>query len=159
MPIHRGDVVDLNVRASDLDIEPLTLTSASALPGFPLPRFATFVDHGGGVGTLHFAPGVGDSGNYALQVSATDQGAGDPSGVSLTTSYTFVLTVSADNEPPTLDAINDKVAIVGTPFTLTVQAHDFEQELLDYSVAGLPAGATLTAASIYGHFTLSWTPT
>src|SRR5205823_4006798 len=53
----------------------------------------------------------------------------------------------------------DKVAVVGQPFTMTVQARDLDQNPLSLSESGLPAAATLTPSSVYGTATLTWTPT
>ncbi len=63
------------------------------------------------------------------------------------------------SEPPHLAYIGDKVAVIGTPFQLTLFAGDLDQQPLSFSAIGLPADATLTPSSIYGQATLSWTPT
>src|SRR5262249_22090765 len=56
--VERDAVLDVPVHAADPDGDPLVLTAQA------LPRFATLTDHGDGTGTLHFAPGVGDLGDY-----------------------------------------------------------------------------------------------
>src|SRR6185436_4224861 len=64
--VQRGASLELTVRATDPDGDPLTLTA----PG--LPRFATFTDRGDGSGLFRVTPGAGDRGNYTLTVRATD---------------------------------------------------------------------------------------
>lgn len=69
--VNRGAVLDLPVQATDADGNPLTLIAVSGegtlvLEEAPLPRFATFQDHGNGQGAFHFAPGLGDRGNYTI---------------------------------------------------------------------------------------------
>src|SRR5262249_3957644 len=58
-----------------------------------------------------------------------------------------------------LDPIGDKVAVVGQPLQLTISAHDGDQDPLSFTALGLPAGATLTPASVYGQAAINWTPT
>src|SRR5207237_155450 len=50
---NRGQTLDVTVHVTDPDGDPIALSAASAAPGFPLPRFATFTDLGNGTGTLH----------------------------------------------------------------------------------------------------------
>ena len=131
--LQRGDVLDLPVAATDLDGNPITLSATSALPGFGLPDFATFTDHGDGTGAFHFAPGVGDRGDHGITLHATDDGDGDGPSARLTATETFIVTVESANEPPVLDYIGDKVAVVGDPFELTIVAHDLDQEPLTFA--------------------------
>ena len=70
----------------------------------------------------------------------------------------FVLSVHVANEPPRLDFIGDKVAVVGQPLTFTLHASDFDQDQLTFTVQGLPIQA-LSQASAYGKENVTWTPT
>ena len=56
----------LQLTATDPDGDPLTLTVAG------LPRFAAFVDLGGGAATLSLNPDFGDAGVYSVIATATD---------------------------------------------------------------------------------------
>ncbi len=154
-----GQPFDQAVVATDPDGNPLTLSVANAIAGFPLPGFVTLTDNGDGTGVLHFNPPAGNRGTYSLTLSATDDGDGlGPAGV-LTGSYTFVVTVQSATQLPTLEDIGDKVAVIGQPFALNLQAEETDQDNLTFSVAGLPPAATLTPTSFYGAATLNWTPT
>src|SRR5262249_39184366 len=85
-------------------------------------------------------------------IVARDNGAG-PAGP-LTTTFTFIVTITPLNDPPRLDPIGDKVAVVGQPLTFTVNATDPNaNDPLSFTATGLPAGATFAGR------TFSWTPT
>ena len=44
--LQQGQVLDQPIRVTDPTKEPLSLSVANALPGFPLPRFLSFTDNG-----------------------------------------------------------------------------------------------------------------
>src|SRR6185295_16943209 len=71
--VERDAVLEILVRASDVDLDPLVLR-ASGPNGFGLPRFATFTDNHDGTGLLRFAPRQHDSGNYEIRLTARDNG-------------------------------------------------------------------------------------
>lgn len=56
------------------------------------------------------------------------------------------------NQPPVLAPIGDRIVKVGSLLTFTVNAADADGDSLIYSIANLPAGATLTG------LTFSWRP-
>ncbi|NLS91835.1 MAG: hypothetical protein GXX96_06600, partial [Planctomycetaceae bacterium] len=157
--VRREEMLHLGVQATDPDGNPITLAAANALPGYDLPSFVSFVDNGDGTGRFQFSPDTGDRGDHTVTLDATDDGDGGGDTFKLTSSYSFVVTVESENDPPVLDYVGDKVAVVGEPFTLTVRAHDIDQEPLDFQVNGLPPEATLTPGVMYGTATLQWTPT
>jgi hypothetical protein len=156
--VRRGQVLDIAVRAIDLDLaDPITLQGGSGSPGYPLPDFVTFTDNGDGTGVFHVAPVTADRGDYSLVVTAADgDGGGSPDRP--TSSYTFILTVVAENEPPVLHYVGNKVAVVGEPFVLPLRATDYDQEPVQFSVTGLPGPATVTPGAVYGTAILNWTP-
>jgi len=156
--VNLGETLDLTVRAGDPDGNPLTLSATSAVPGFPIPDFAAFTDNGDGTGVFRFVPGVGDRGDYAIEVSAVDDGDGAGPDAALTDTFAFVVSVASDNEPPVFDTIGDRVAVVDEPFHLTVRARDLDSEPLSFSFSGLPSDATLTPGPVYGTAIVSWTP-
>src|SRR5262249_38911417 len=94
----------------------------------------------------------------SLTLFATDDGDGGGRWAKLETSYTFVLTVQSENDPPVLEYIGKKIAVVGEPLVVQLRASDKDQEPLHFSVTGLPAGATITPGAVYGTATLTWTP-
>src|SRR5690606_35107964 len=146
-----GDTLDIALSASDADETSLAFSIVG------LPDFATLIDHGDGTATLHVAPVPGQRGNYTLTVRATDTGNGVPA-AALTGTYTFVLAVTAANEPPVLAPVGDKVAVVGETLTFTVRVSDPDEDLLTWAADDLPDGAVFVGGSIYGTATFTWTP-
>ncbi len=154
--VARDQVVDIPVSASDPEGNPLTLTAENEQPGFPLPDFITFTDHGDGTGVLHVAPGVGDRGDYAVTVVVRDNG--DGTGIIGEDSYTFAIAVTSDNEPPVIGPVGDVVAVPGETMSVTVPVSDLDQDELTYEIDGLPESATI-ASTVYGKGVITWTPT
>jgi YD repeat-containing protein/VCBS repeat-containing protein len=150
--VDRGGVLEVPLAAADPDANDPLVLSASGLPAF-----ATLLDNHDGTGVLRFAPGAGDRGNFVISVTATDNGEGGKA-APLSASRSFVLSVHVANEPPQLDFIGDKVAVVGQPLTFTLHASDCDQDPLSFTVQGLP-GQVLSPASAYGSENVTWTPT
>ena len=146
-----GATLDFSVQAVDPDGSPLTLM-VDGLPGF-----ATLTYTPDGKGTIHVAPVPGDRGNYTLTLNATPNIAG--ASAALTTSTTFILSVTSPNEPPVLAVVGDKVAVIGQPLVFSVRATDPDQDPLTFAADGLPADATFVGTSVYGVAQFSWTPT
>jgi hypothetical protein len=157
--VSRDQTIDVPVRVNDPDGNPVKLRIESAQPGYPVPDFVSFTDHGDGTGTVRLRPLAGDRGDYGLTLFATDDGDGAGRWATIDTPFTFIVTVSAPNEPPRWGFIGDTAAVVGEPMLMTVKASDPDQEMLDYFLAGLPAGATITPGVTYGEAIISWTPT
>src|SRR6185312_5243228 len=76
----------------------------------------------------------------------------------LSASSSFVLTVNAGNDPPRIAYTGGLVAVVGQELRATLRAIDPDQDSLTWTADGLPAGATLTAGTVYGTADLRWTP-
>ncbi|WP_205678900.1 CARDB domain-containing protein [Aquisphaera insulae] len=157
LSVDRGASVSLVVQAVDPDGDPIRL-SATGLPGFPIPGFATFVDNGNGTGRFVFAPRPGDRGNHTITIVAADDGDKDGPWAVSTSETSFVVTVVSPNEPPSLAFIGDSVAIVGRTLHLPISAFDFDEEPLTFTATGLPAGASLVPSSTYGQAEIVWTP-
>ena len=68
--------------------------------------------------------------------------------------HVSVIVSGSGNTAPTLDPIGDKSAFAFVNLSFDVTASDAEGDALDFSVLGLPVGATFDTGS--GHF--SWTP-
>ncbi|MFM6761644.1 MAG: putative Ig domain-containing protein, partial [Microcystis panniformis] len=156
--MQRGEVLEIPIQVTDPDGNPIVIT-AQGLPGFGIPSFATFTDNKDGTGLLRFAPSIADdSGDYTISLKVSDDGDGGKSAVQ-SQEYTFIVSVAAQNDPPRLSRISDKVAVVGTPLQFEIEANDKNQDSLSFSAIGLPTGATLTSSNIYGKAVFSWTPT
>jgi len=148
--VARGAVLEIPVSASDPDGNPLVLTASG------LPDFASFVDHGDGSGLLRFAPDFGDRGDYAITLTASDDG--DGTGLLRSATTTFILAATSAAEPPHLDFIGDKLAVLGQRLAFTLHAHDLDQDVLSFTADNLPAVASLTALPVYGTALFEWTP-
>lgn len=109
-------------------------------------------------GTIHFAPGSGDRGDYVITVIARDNGEGDVNQV-LTQAKSFILTVKSPTEAPVINAPKQIVVVAGQALSLPIAVSDADQDALTFTSQGLPSGATLTALTIYGQALLNWTPT
>jgi hypothetical protein len=159
--VDKGSVLDIPVSAVDADGNPMQLTISG------LPRFATYTQstsvNGSATGVIHFAPGAGDRGDYAITVIARDNGDGDINQV-LTQAKSFILTVNSVSEAPVLNIPKQVVIVAGQALSLAVSAKDADQDPLTFTAQGLPnqgqpGGATLTQQIQYGQALLNWTPT
>ncbi|MDP4215138.1 MAG: hypothetical protein Q8927_02985, partial [Bacteroidota bacterium] len=83
LSVQAAQTLNVNVTATDAPGDVITLSAVG------LPAFATFLDNGGGHGTLTLAPATSDIGNYAgLQLVATDNhGASASSSFGLTVTF------------------------------------------------------------------------
>ena len=127
-----GQPFDQAVMATDPDGNPIKLSVANGIAGYPLPGFVTLTDNGGGSGVLHFNPPAGNRGTYTLTLSATDDGDGLGAAGVHTGSYTFVVTVQSPTQLPVIDYIGNKVAVIGQPFALNIHASEADQDNLTY---------------------------
>jgi hypothetical protein len=160
--VDRGTSLTLPVQATDEDGDPIQLVATGDIVGGvpqALPRFVAFQDNGDGTGQFTFQPGFGDRGNYTLNLFAIDNGDGGGAATILTATETFVVQVNSPSEPPVLEYVGDKVAIVGQALQFTVRATDLDQDPLIFTMTGLPTNATIAPGVQYGTAVISWTPT
>ncbi len=154
--VDKGSVIEIPVSAADADGNPLQLTF------FGLPRFATYTQNpsgnGAASGVIRFAPGEGDRGDYTITVIAQDDGEGDVN-QTMTQSRSFVLTVRSATEAPVISVPRQVVVLAGQALSLPIAVSDADQDALNFSAQGLPAGATLTPQILYGQALLAWAPT
>jgi YD repeat-containing protein len=147
-----GNSLTIPIRAVDPDAGPLRITAEG------LPSFASLADNGNGTASIRVQPVPGQRGNYTITLQATDNGNGVPA-AALTGTTSFILAVRAPNEPPVLEPVGDKVAIIGQPLVFTVRVSDPDQDPLTFAADNLPAGASFTGTSVYGTARFTWTPT
>ena len=153
--VDAGAALDIAVTAHDAD-DPTG--STLVLTAIGLPDFATMTDHGDGTATIHAAPTLADRGNYVVTVVATDDGNGDAEAV-LAGAYQFVLSVLADNAPPVMAPVGDKVAVFDGELVFLVDVSDMDEDPLTFWSVDLPAAATFTPTGVYGFAEFRWTPT
>ena len=90
---------------------------------------------------------------------ASDNGDGGGKAAMLSATQSFVLSVHSPNEPPHLDLIGDRVAVIGQTMTIPDSGERPRSGPTDLHALGLPAGATLTPGTTYGTANVSWAPT
>jgi len=146
-----GGTIDIPVRAVDPDAGPVTLTAEG------LPSFATLIDNGNGTGIIRVTPLAGNRGNYTVTIKATDNGNGLIA-AALTGSASFILSATAANEPPVLEVVGNKVALIGQALIFNVRVSDPDQDPLTWAAANLPAGALFAGTNVYGVARFTWTP-
>jgi len=162
--VDAGSVLEIPFSVRDLDGNPIAI-SISGLPRFAsytqLPPAATGPDDDPSAaqlrGSIRFAPGAGDRGDYTLTITASDDGDGRATEV-LSEARSFVLSVRSLSEAPRIAAPQQVVALVGQPLSVAIIASDLDQDPLTWTSTGLPLGAELIPASQYGLATLRWTP-
>ncbi|HWB08911.1 MAG TPA: TIGR03118 family protein [Pirellulales bacterium] len=106
--------------------------SAALTESGTLPAGVTFVDNGGGRGTLSGTPAAGTGGTYSFTLTANN-GNGTPG------TQTFVLTV---DQAPAITSANATTFVAGASGTFTVHTAGFPNATIN--VTGLPSGVTRT---------------
>ena len=110
--VSEGQVLDFWLTAADPDGNNVTFTAG------PMPQGSTL---NGNTGELFWTPDYDQAGDYALAVTATDDG--DPQ---LSGTGTIVITVLNVNRPPTIDTFQASPSVLktGQRVTFSVTAHD-----------------------------------
>jgi hypothetical protein len=141
-----GEMLVIDVSASDPDGDPLVLSVANA------PAGSSFVDHQNGSATFTWAPVTGDVGSHGIDFLAHDDAV--PPGQAL---ESVQIQVGDSNRPPVLGAIGPRAGDPGFALEFTVSASDPDGDALQLSATPLPAGASFTDAGD-GSGLFSWTP-
>jgi Bacterial Ig domain/Putative Ig domain len=141
-----GQMVVIDVVASDPDADPLVLTASNA------PATASFVDHGNGTGTFTWTPAAGDLGTRTVTFLAHDDAT--PPGQAM---EPVAITVGSANRPPVLGAIGNRMGEAGVPLLIDVSATDLDGDALTLSALTLPSGAVFTDHRD-GTGRFEWTP-
>ncbi len=144
--VNEGDTLALTISASDPDGDGLSLAAANLASG------AAFADNGDGTASFSWTPGFGQTGNFDVTFSATDDGA-PPA----TASETITISVGDVNRAPLLTPIGNQTVNEGVALQLTVMASDPDGDALTLQASGLPQGATFTDAG-NGTGSFAWTP-
>lgn len=132
-----GQTVTIDVRAQDAEGDDVTFDVQG------LPTFATFVDNENGTGRITVNAIQGDTGEYPLTITATQE-----NGVSLTDAESFVLSVLPTNDPPTLD-VNGLLTVaeggMGTIGSSLLSGSDLDDvdETLTYTITSGPSHGTI----------------
>ena len=79
-----GQTLTIDVSATDLDLDPLTLAANLAPPASGLPTHASFIDHGNGTASFTFTPDGTQLGVYLIVFKAFDGSLEDDETVPIT---------------------------------------------------------------------------
>src|SRR3546814_2463883 len=109
--IARGEVLEIPLRSTYQDRNPLFLGLMNESPFRPLPDFISLTAHGDGTGTIRIAPGANQRGDTTILAYATDNG--DGLGEPLSGGYLFNISVTSPNEAPVLSYLGPVVAVPG----------------------------------------------
>lgn len=135
--VRYGTQLVLNITATDVDGETLTLTAAN------IPTFGAFSNSGNGTTTLTFNPAISDQGTYAnITITATDQHGG-------AASTSFTLTVN-DNYTPVIATVANVSLNENTTSAINLSATDGNAETVTWTATGLPSFATFVPSGNSG---------
>ncbi|NJR16287.1 MAG: tandem-95 repeat protein [Calothrix sp. CSU_2_0] len=160
--VKRGEVKEITFKVIDLEGDNLQLNlqlernAGDGIPSFIKP----LRNNNDGTWTLRVEPGFDAFGeNYSFKLVATEVRSDGTT--ALKNELPFNVNILATNNAPVIGYVGDKVAVIGQPLEFLVNTADRDQDSLQYSITGLPAGtnATLTPTGIYGQSKFTWTPT
>ncbi len=134
-----ASAIQFTLAVTDIDNDPLTYQALT-----PLPAGASFDTT---TGRFSWTPAYGQAGAYSLQFQVTN-----PAGQSDQTSV--AINVAKTERPPVI-AVSSHFVLIGNTLAFAVNGTDPDPtDVLTFSAAGLPPGATLDPNT--GKF--SWTP-
>ncbi len=140
--LEEGQLLALSIIASDEENNDITLSAAN------LPSFGNLTDNGNGSGTINFAPGFNDAGEYnTIEIIATDNG--EPP---LSTTITFNLMVNNVNRAPLLSGLSDLAMNEDETLEFTITASDPDNDDLVFAVNNLPGFGSFNAEGSNGNF-------
>jgi hypothetical protein len=139
--------------ASDIDGDNLIFTAFRILDDggtAGLPAGASLTDNFNGTGTFHWSTNYGDSGNYKILFTVTDNGYavmedGTHNPTPLSASESIYISVGNVNRPPVLDPIGAKAVTAGEMLQFTISANDPDvDDILTFDAENMPSGTKLT---------------
>lgn len=144
--VAEGQMLELEVTASDREGDPIVSFQAGPLPGGA--TFTTSADRTGGV--LRWTPGFDQSGIYDITFQASS---------GMTGSAVTRISVSDVDRPPVLSVSPSASTIPGLRVTIPITTSDPDGEpIAVLSATGLPAGASFVVGPDNRTATLDWIP-
>ena len=131
--VKKGEELSFPLSATDPDNNKLTFTAKG------MPVGASLRDNGDGTAEFSWTPSAKQLGIHEVIFIVTDDGAPN-----LSDSETVRITVGDKNSPPVLAPIGDKQVNENQLLAFPVSATDADNDLLAFSVEGLPLGASFT---------------
>jgi len=138
--VDEGSLLSFTLTATDPDGDGLTFSASN------VPTGASFNPSSR---VFSWTPAFGDSGNYNVTFTVTDDGSPAESDSEVVT-----ISVGNVNRPPVLGSIGSKSVDEGNRLTFTISASAPDGDILTYSASNLPSGANFNS----GTRTFSWTP-
>jgi hypothetical protein len=147
--VDENTLLTFTVSASDPNGTTPALTTSA------LPEGASFDNHNDGTATFSWTPGFDQAGIYPVVFYASDG--------EFTDSEQVAITVNDVDRPPVLDAVGDKLAVVGETLSFTLSAHDPDGDSVAIHGSNLPTGASITetgwnAGTARYEALFEWTP-
>ena len=138
--VNEGALLTFTVTASDPDGDGLSFSASN------VPTGASFNPS---TRVFNWTPAFGDSGNYSVTFTVTDNGTPAESDSEIVT-----ITVGNVNRPPVLNTIGSKNVNEGVLLSFTVTASDPDGDGLTFSASNVPTGASFNPSTRV----FSWTP-
>ena len=128
----QGSLVNLAIQANDVDGDTLTY-SATGLPNGLQINSSTGIISG-------IASNL-SAGNFFVTISVSD-------GIATSNiQFNWLVTSSSTNNPPIINNPSAQANTVGENISLSIQANDIDNDALQYSATGLPAGLQINNIS------------
>jgi hypothetical protein len=127
-----GDVVGLQIQASDEDNDALTYSAQNLPPGLSINVDTGLID-----GTVL----ASKAGDFAVTVSVSDGQLGDDA------SFTWHISVSTGNHTPLVTNPGAQSNVEGDVVSLQIQASDLDGDTLTYTAQDLPPGLSISATN------------
>ena len=122
-----GDIVALQIEASDPDGNPLSYTATSLPTGLAIDPATGLIS-----GTV--SAGASNGSPYNVKVIVSDGELEDD------TTFPWVINAVPASQPPVVTNPGNQANVEGDPVSLQVVANDPDTAILDYSALGLPPG-------------------
>ncbi len=111
----------------------------------------------GTIGNLTYTPAANTNGSATITITLSDNGSAVPPNVNTSASQTFVINVTAVNDPPSFTSVPVTGATQGTLYTYDITTADPDGDPLTLIASTVPAWLTFTPTG-GGTATLSGTP-
>jgi VCBS repeat-containing protein len=129
-----GDIVYLQIQASDPDGDDIIFTATAPPPGLTFDAATGVIS-----GTL----GYDSAGVYSMAVTVSDTDPTDPR----STSIIILWIVNNTNRPPQITSPVDQISAEGETVFLAITASDPDGDALTFAATGLPTDLTIDAAT------------
>ena len=128
-----GDVVSLQIEATDVEDDVLTYTASSLPTGLSIDMSTGLIS-----GTIE--AGASANSPFAVDITVTDDGSPSESS---TVSFVWNVTDVAVNLAPVVTNLGEQNGVEGDIVSLQIEATDVEDDAMTYTASNLPAGLSI----------------